>query len=155
MCLICKSYVRFNSDLKELYCYSCPLLKEIPNIISLITIDCSNCKIERLPIRYPLKLLYCNSCPNIKEIPNILGLEILYCNYCPELKEIPYCMSKLKIIVCDEILKKTLLPGYYYIKKLQKRKKIKTLTNILYKLTNYEESDICYGCCKIISSYII
>jgi hypothetical protein len=91
MCIICRTS---NLDdligLKELYCWNCTSLTEIPIIDGLQKLSCRNCtSLTEIPIIDGLQRLSCDGCTSITEIPIIDGLQILYCWNCTSLTEIP------------------------------------------------------------------
>jgi hypothetical protein len=89
MCKICNN--ENLEELRELYCYSCPLLTTIPYIENVKYLICSGCPLlTNIPNIKGLKQLWCDNCPLLSTIPQIKGLIYLNCSSCPLLKNIPY-----------------------------------------------------------------
>jgi hypothetical protein len=82
MCIICSGNY---ANKITIDCYSCPLLKEIPNISGL-------------------KVLYCSNCPLLKEIPYISGLEKLKCYHSKDNFNITFIDEKLLSFLTSEII---------------------------------------------------
>ena len=94
MCVICTGEYHGRT---EIFCYKCPLLREIPVIPGLQTLFLVHCPLlTEIPAIPRLRKLYCCDCPLLTKIPVIPGLEVLCFSNCPWLKPSP---EKLDLLV--------------------------------------------------------
>ena len=119
MCIICNTKDHSTlTNLQELYCNNCALIKEIPSTLT------------------NLQKLYCHLCPLLKDIPSTLtNLQELFCLDCHNLY---YIGIKTKPLYC--YLYNTHFGNYNWITH-QDRFKYKTairkISNFMYKLFIY------------------
>ncbi len=88
-------------NIKNLYCWRCPLVTNIPYIKGLKVIRCQNCQLlTNIPMIEGLKTLICVNCPVLTNIPIIEGLHKLNCCHSTLLKIIPLIQG-LKKLLCS------------------------------------------------------
>jgi hypothetical protein len=97
-----------------LFCWDCPLLREIAVIPGLQKLECWRCPLlTEIPVIPGLQELQCHFCPLLTKIPEIPGLEKLVCNDCPLLREIPVIpgLQKLDCWGCPLLTEIPIIPG--------------------------------------------
>ena len=94
------------TQLKELYCYNCPLLTCLPELPATLTqLRCSSCPLLTCLPELPDRLTYlnCRDCPLLTCLPELpTSLTLLLCYKCPitELPELPDTLTELYCEKC-------------------------------------------------------